>query len=122
MARPLEGVPDGLKTVPLAELGVVALSADVVPVYWLLGLVPPAMPLERGIVELDNGNGGAEDVSGDEDGDKIGVTVPTEAVALPPDTGTVEFEFGYGGDTVVEVLPDGTEAVLDEPPAGEVPV
>lgn len=121
MARPLEGVPDGLKTVSLAELGVVTLAADAVPVYWLLGLIPPVVPLESGIVELDKGNGGDEDVSGEEDDDKIGVTVPTEAVALPAETGAVEFETGYGGDTVAEVEPDGIEAVTDEPPAGEVP-
>ncbi len=81
-----------------------------------------ARPLESGIVELDKGKGGDEDVSGEEDDDKIGVTVPTEAVTLPADTGAVEFAFGYGGDTVAEVLPDSDEAVLDEPPAGEVPV
>jgi len=90
-------------TVPLAALAAVMFTADAVPVYWLLEMVLSAVPLGSGELELESGNGGAEDVSGDEDDEKTGAPVPPGDVTLAPDIGTVGFGIGNGGDTGPDV-------------------
>jgi hypothetical protein len=97
-------------------------TTGAVPVYWLLALAVPTVPLESGSVVFESGKGGNEDVSGDEDDDEIGAPVPPGDVALAADVGTVEFGIGNGGDTEADMYPDETEVAPDEILAGEVPL
>lgn len=94
---------EGVITVPLAPLGVVTFATDSVALYGLLELALPAVPLEIGSVELDSGNGGNEDVSGDEDDTELGDPVTAGEVTLAADIGTVELGTGNGGDTGADV-------------------
>ena len=89
--------------VPLAALAAVMFPAGAVPVYWLLEIVLSAVPLESGKLELESGNGGDEDISGDDDDEEIGPPVPPGDVTLAPDIGNVEFGIGNGGDTGPDV-------------------
>ncbi|KAB5547113.1 hypothetical protein GE09DRAFT_1224134 [Coniochaeta sp. 2T2.1] len=87
-------VPDGVKTVSLAADGLVMFAAEAVPVYGLLGLKLPAVPLGAGWVEFETGNGGIDDVSADDDG----APVPPGVVTVAAETGKVEFGIGNGAE------------------------
>lgn len=88
-------VPDGVNTVPVVTLGTVMFAIEAVPVYSLLAVMVPAVPLDIDRVEFASGNGGNDEDSGDDDDVEMGFLV----VPLAAEKSVVEFVTGKGGDS-----------------------